>query len=153
MSYRKNPQNSDTGKICCYHSKIWKRWLYHWVMHPKDADGNVSSVDPDQSLVWIYTVCPDLSVWKLRTVTVILFQVVNEVYEGESTLGLWWQNMACGEYSNFVLIYPSCSENDNCDRPLRKYLCIRSVISVNYHYITVSCPFNLLIRFKCYNTV
>ena len=30
---------------------------------------------------------------------------------------------------------------------------IRSVISVNYHYITVLCPFNLLIRFKCYKTV
>ena len=37
--------------------------------------------------------------------------------------------------------------------PFRKRLRIRSVISVNYHYITVLCPFNLLIRFKCYNTV
>ena len=36
---------------------------------------------------------------------------------------------------------------------LRKRLRIRSVISVNYHSITVLCPFNLLIRFKCYNTV
>ena len=36
---------------------------------------------------------------------------------------------------------------------LWKCLRIRSVISVNYHYITVVCPFNLLIRFKCYNTV
>ena len=36
---------------------------------------------------------------------------------------------------------------------LRKRLRICSVISVNYHYITVLCPFNLLIRFKCYNTV
>ena len=25
-------------------------------------------------------------------------------------------------------------------------------ISVNYHYITVLYPFNLLIHFKCYNT-
>ena len=33
---------------------------------------------------------------------------------------------------------------------LRKRLRIRSVISVNYHYITILCPFNLLIRFKCY---
>ena len=39
------------------------------------------------------------------------------------------------------------------DVSLRKRLRIRSVISVNYHYITVLCPFNLLIRFKCYNTV
>ena len=36
---------------------------------------------------------------------------------------------------------------------LRKRLRICSVISVNYHYITVLCLFNLLIRFKCYNTV
>ena len=36
---------------------------------------------------------------------------------------------------------------------LRKLLCIRSVISVNYHCITVFCLFNLLIRFICYNTV
>ena len=36
---------------------------------------------------------------------------------------------------------------------LRKCLRIRSVISVNYHYITVLCPFNLLNRFKCYNPV
>ena len=36
---------------------------------------------------------------------------------------------------------------------LRKRLRIRSVLSVNYNYITVLCPFNLLIRFKCYSTV
>ena len=36
---------------------------------------------------------------------------------------------------------------------LRKRLRIRSVIFVNYHYITDLCPFNLLIGFKCYNTV
>ena len=36
---------------------------------------------------------------------------------------------------------------------LRKLLRICSVISVNYHYITVLCPFKLLIRFKCCNTV
>ena len=36
---------------------------------------------------------------------------------------------------------------------LWKRLRIRSVISVNYHYITVLCPFNVLIRFNCYNTV
>ena len=36
---------------------------------------------------------------------------------------------------------------------LRKCLHIRSVISINYHYVTVLCPFNLLNRFKFYNTV
>ena len=28
-----------------------------------------NSVDPDQSLIWVYIVCPDLSVGKLRVIT------------------------------------------------------------------------------------
>ena len=42
-------------------------------MHPKDAEGIANSVDPDQaapSLIWVCTVCPDLSVRKLRNITV-----------------------------------------------------------------------------------
>ena len=63
----------NTPKICCNHPKIWTRWLYHRVMHPKDAAGIANSVDPDQtrsSLIWVCTVCPDLSVQKLRIITV-----------------------------------------------------------------------------------
>ena len=49
---------------------------YHRVMSPKDADRMANSVDPDQTdplcADLVYTVCPDLSVWKLRTVTVSL---------------------------------------------------------------------------------
>ena len=45
-------------------------------MHPKDADGIANSVDPDQtarsSLIWVCTVCPDLSVRKLSIITVSL---------------------------------------------------------------------------------
>ena len=45
--------------------------LIHRVMHPKDADRMENNIDPDQtapssSLIWVYTVCPDLSVRKLR---------------------------------------------------------------------------------------
>ena len=40
-----------------------------------------------------------------------------------------------------------------CQNALRKRLHIRPVISVNYHYITILFPFNLFIRFICYNTV
>ena len=43
-------------------------------MCPKDVDKIANSVDPDQtrsSLIWVFTVCPDLSVWKLRNNTVI----------------------------------------------------------------------------------
>ena len=45
-------------------------------MHPKDAAGIANSVDLDQtawsSLIWVCTVCPDLSVIKLRIITVLL---------------------------------------------------------------------------------
>ena len=75
---------------------------------------------------------------------------------------------AC-QYSNricscifYIKGYMQACENNIPDllqnsagQALRKRLRICSVISVNYHYIhvTVLCPFNLLIRFKCYNTV
>ena len=36
-------------KNCCNHPKIWTRWLYQSVMHPKDAAGIANSVDPDQT--------------------------------------------------------------------------------------------------------
>ena len=32
-----------------YHTKIWRRWLYHRVLHPKDAKGLANSIDPDQT--------------------------------------------------------------------------------------------------------
>ena len=47
--YRKIPKNLDSRKFLCNHSKIWTRWLYHRVMHPKDADRMANSVDPDQT--------------------------------------------------------------------------------------------------------
>ena len=50
-------------------------WLYHRVMSPNGADGMANSVDPDQtaprsSLIWVCTVCPGISVRKLRIITV-----------------------------------------------------------------------------------
>ena len=44
-------------------------WLYHRIRSQKDADRMANSVDPDQtrsSLIWNYTICPDLSVRKLQ---------------------------------------------------------------------------------------
>ena len=39
----------------------------------EDVDRIANSVDPNQTaLIWVYTVCPDLSVQKLRTITVHL---------------------------------------------------------------------------------
>ena len=68
---RHSDTHSDTQKICCNPPKVQLKWLYHRVMHPKDADGLANSVDPDQtrsSLIWVCTVCPDLSVRKLRKI-------------------------------------------------------------------------------------
>ena len=43
-------------------------------MHPKNAEGIANSVDPDYTapLIWVCTVCPDLSVRKLRNITVVV---------------------------------------------------------------------------------
>ena len=45
-------------------------------MHPKDVNEFANNVDPDQ----VYTVCPDLSVRKLRIITVgqLLFMLLTE---------------------------------------------------------------------------
>ena len=45
-------------------------WLYHGVTSPNDADGMANSVDPDQTLIWVCTICPGLSVQKFRIITV-----------------------------------------------------------------------------------
>ena len=73
--YRKNRKISDNLKICCNHPKSWTKWLYFCVMCSEDADRMANSVDPDQtaprsSLIWVCTVCPVLSVRKLRIITV-----------------------------------------------------------------------------------
>ena len=46
-------------------------------MSPKDVDGIANSEDPDQTaplgaVIWVCTVCPDLSVPKLRIIAVFL---------------------------------------------------------------------------------
>ena len=70
-------------------------------MHPKDAEGIANSVDPDQTaplggLIWVCTVCPDLSVRKLRNITVgIIFHISHEnrgdsnEYEGCSLINVF----------------------------------------------------------------
>ena len=47
-------------------------------MSPNDADGMANSVDPDQTaLIWICTVCPGISVQKLRIITVFRIIAAN----------------------------------------------------------------------------
>ena len=47
-------------------------WLCHRVMSPNNAEGMANSVDLDQTapLIWVCTVCPGISVQKLRIITV-----------------------------------------------------------------------------------
>ena len=78
--YRKAQKNLDTRKICYNHPKSLTMWFYLRVMCPNDAEGIANSVDPDQtaplgafsrsSLIWVCTVCPDLSVRKLWIIVV-----------------------------------------------------------------------------------
>ena len=42
-------------------------------MCPKDIDGKIKSVDLDQTLVWVYIFCQDLTVWKLRIIVVVYY--------------------------------------------------------------------------------
>ena len=39
-------------------------------MSLNDADGMANSVDPDQTAIWVCTVCPDIAVRKLRIITI-----------------------------------------------------------------------------------
>ena len=60
--------NIRTPKVCCNPLKFKQGDFYHRVMPLKDADKTANSVDPDQtsSLIWVSTVCQDLSAQKLR---------------------------------------------------------------------------------------
>ena len=84
IMYHKTPKCLDTHKICCNQLNIWTKWLYHRVMCPKDADSdNGKQCRPwsDCSLIWIYTVCPALSVRKLRIIKVFLFHPIKQTSE------------------------------------------------------------------------
>ena len=57
-NYRKVPKFSDARKLCCNLLKIQEKML-------------------NLSLMWVYTVCPDLSVRKLRIIMVELYTRVS----------------------------------------------------------------------------
>ena len=76
--YRKKPKNLNTRKICCIYPKSWTVWFCDRVMCPKNADGMEkkqyrpwSDCSSRSSLIWVYTVCLDLPVRKLRIVMVM----------------------------------------------------------------------------------
>ena len=100
--YRKNPKISDIQKIFCNHPKSWTRWLFLRVMHPKDAAEIANSVDPDQTapLIWVCTVCSDLSVQKLRNIT-----VSSPFFTFLSTWGAYWDKYSTALFfSTFTLL-------------------------------------------------
>ena len=94
MEYRKNPKNLDTRKICCNYPKSWTVWFHDRVICSKDADGMANSVDPDQTapLVWVYTVCLDLPVHKLRIITVCMELHCRGYWHSE--IITWWHEAA-----------------------------------------------------------
>ena len=64
LRYCKVPKFWDARKLCCYLPKIQTKKPHLRVFCQKDANGIANRVDPDQ------TVCPDLSVRELMTITV-----------------------------------------------------------------------------------
>ena len=56
-------------------------WLYHRVMSPNHADGKANSVDPDQTLFWVCTVCPGISARKLGIITGTSYAAVHSGYK------------------------------------------------------------------------
>ena len=109
--YHKNPKNSDNQNICCNHPKNWTKRLYHRLMHPKDAEDIANSVDPDQrsSLSWVCTVCPALSVWKLRVITigVILFESNSVCFQKKFYLSFihFWRQTYTGDSRYIAFAY------------------------------------------------
>ena len=114
-NYRKTPKYSDTQKIGCNHSKIWTMWLYHRVMSPNDAGGMAHTVDPDQTaprgLIWVCTVCPGISVRKLRIMTVSV-----------------WLCRLRDTRQPIVLVHLSCKMMKTFLVPLNHYLFSRTLL-------------------------
>ena len=78
--YRKVLKFSDTRKLCCNLPKIQTKRQNLRVFRQNDANGIANIEDPDQTaprgersrnLIWVCTVCPDLSVLKLRVIAVL----------------------------------------------------------------------------------
>ena len=122
LNYRIFPKYWDTQKICCNHSKIWTMWLYHMVISPNDADRMAKSVDPDQTLIWVRTVCPGISVRKLRIIT------VTRMHTGQNCAGSledqeWfcWHQLLI-RHSSLVTMIGNCNQTLSGAFPI-KYHC------------------------------
>ena len=68
-TYRKVPKCSN-ARNCCNLPKIQTKRPNLKVFCQKHANGIANSEDPESSLIWVCTVCPDLSVQKFRIITI-----------------------------------------------------------------------------------
>ena len=74
-------------KNCCNNPQIWTMRFYHRIMHPKDTDGIMTnSID---LISCVYTVCPELSVQKLRITMVTWDLLPVTLYLVVSKSSLW----------------------------------------------------------------
>ena len=74
VTYRKGPKFSDARNFAVIHLKFKQKIPNLKVFCQKHANGIANSEDPDKtaprsSLIWVCTVCPDLSVRKFRIKT------------------------------------------------------------------------------------
>ena len=109
LLYRKFPKYSDTQKISCNHSKVWTIWLYHRVMSP---NGKQCRPWSDCCLIWVCTVCPGISVRKLRIITVYNYgcqKGVGSTVNSEDPYCLRCLAQACpstkGHHGSFLALY------------------------------------------------
>ena len=72
-TYRKVSKFWDARKICCNLPKTQTKRPNLRVFHQKDVNGIANSEDPVK--IWVCTVCPELSVRKLRIIKVFCFSV------------------------------------------------------------------------------
>ena len=78
-SYHKVPKFWDAQNLCCNLPKIQSKSPNIRVFRQKDANGIANSEDPYQTAPTGCTVCPDLSVQKLRII--MLTFTLNQFYK------------------------------------------------------------------------
>ena len=94
-------------------------------MHPKDAEGIANSVDPDQTaprsrLIWVCTVCPDMSIRKLRKITVKL----SDTMINKELCSIWLRVSTC-QFTAYQTTEPphdktnkmACAPSEDSDQP------------------------------------
>ena len=82
LKFKQRGQTVYGRNLCCNLPKIQTKRPNLRVFSQEDVNGIANSEDPDQtapgsSLIWVCTVCPDLSVRKLRVITVLIVSLLS----------------------------------------------------------------------------